>query len=190
MPIRDPIGNLCDRTVRVHIRQVESVNFDVLQAVRLAQQIYGRWGIFFNAASLQTVHLERPDRAYFGTLVTACDREGYLGKQDELYELFGVQDLSSITIFLIGDIMPIMPKFGREVVGCAAHSRARPAVFLDRDAGRETLAHEVGHLLIGTGHDLVEANVMSAVAARCIGAPFLSPRQVQTIRTSPYVQRC
>jgi len=99
MPVRDPIGNLCDHMVRVHIRLVESVNFDVLLAVRLAQQVYGRWGIFFNAASLQAVRLEGSEQKYFAKLVTSCDSEGWLGKQDELYELFGVQELSSITAF-------------------------------------------------------------------------------------------
>jgi hypothetical protein len=190
MPIRDPIGNLCDCAVRVHIRLVESVNFDVLLAVRLAQQVYGRWGIFFDAASLQTVHLERPDREYFATLITACERDGYLGKQDDLYQLFGVQDLCSITVFLIGDIMSIRPRADSAVVGCAAHSRARPAVFIDRAAGPGTLAHEVGHVLIGSGHEFVETNLMNGVDARSIATPRLTPRQVHAIRRSPYVRGC
>lgn len=193
MAIKDPLGNTCDRLVSVHIRQLQAVDFDILGSVRCTQRVYGRYGIYFKVASLQSLHMTDAARTYFETLATSCIQGRTNVKRSSMFEQFGVQDLASITVFLIKTLDHLVPK-PTIMVGCAAHDPSEPAVYLARAATPYDLAHEIGHMLLGMNYDhsIVPNNVMLEGAYEQSTAvnPKLTPSQVATMRRSPYARPC
>jgi hypothetical protein len=195
MPSIDPFGSRCDRVLRVHFRRVHDVEFNLSLSIRFAQQIYGPHGIHLQIASMATVQMTVTDRERLGVQETFCLPNIGNDERDELYNRFGVQDFASITAFLLKGFAD---PFGRpspfETVGCAAHPQHRPAVYLGSHADPWTLAHEVGHVLLGDhlNHSDAPNNLMRSGhdERRTARNQVLDPEQVTYIRRSPYLLPC
>lgn len=192
MPCKDTFGNTCDRLIRVHIRQVQNVHFDIFKAIACAQKAYGEHGFLFEVASSESVRMNLPSLGKLAVVDTLCDWGRSSGDQAELYRRFGVQDLSAITAFLVQGIAQTATK---EVNGCAGHAPHQPAVFLGRDASAWTLAHEVGHVLLSSQFEPVHSpsnrNIMYLFPEH-IGTenPEFTTQQVSQMRKSPYALAC
>lgn len=88
----DPLGNRCDRVLRVHVRRVHSGELDIALSTRFAQKIYGSIGIHFQVSSMETLSLIDADRERFATQETVCLSQVGNNERDELYRRFAVKD--------------------------------------------------------------------------------------------------
>lgn len=191
----DPLGNRCDRVLRVHVRRVHSGELDIALSTRFAQKIYGSIGIHFQISSMETLSLSDADRERFATQETVCLSQVGNNERDELYRRFAVKDFASITAFLIkGFVDPLRPTSRYVAVGCAAHEPHQPAVYVGSQADPWALAHEVGHVLLEGELDHSDApnNVMRSGIddIRTLLAPAFDPEQVANIRRSRHLLRC
>lgn len=194
MPTTDILGNRCDRLLRIHIRRISAVPYDVVQALRYAQRVYGPCGILVEMASQQSVALPIETSREMTRLTLACSYDAIAEKQDELFAWFGVKDLASITVFIVEQLKQT-PSF-EEVRGCAAHAPHRPAVYLSSLAIESTLAHELGHVLLTRSftpkHSRESSNVMLDGALRVSSStsPGFDRAQTEQLRKSSLLLSC
>lgn len=194
MPTTDLFGNRCDRLLRIHIRRISVVTYDVIQALRYAQRVYGPCGILVEMASQQSVSLPVETSREMTRLTLACSYDDIAEKQDELFGWFGVKDLSSITVFIVEQLKQ-RPSY-EDVRGCAAHAPHQPAVYLSSLAIESTLAHELGHVLLTRSfipkHSREPSNVMldGALRISSSASPGFDRAQSEQLRKSPLLLSC
>ena len=90
MPIADTFGNRCDRLLRIHLRRVNDVHYDVANAVKFAQSAYGRCGVLVEVASSRSVHLPVETARDVASFRTASTTDAIADNQAELVEWFAV----------------------------------------------------------------------------------------------------
>lgn len=199
MSRKDSFGNTCNKMVRIHFRQLQPIAFDLFQALSDAQRVYGKYGILVQSASFEAIRLKRQDMARLHSVETECFEDESSPEQTELYERFGVQDLSSITAFLVGTLpAPAHPPLRQDTpaLGCAGHSPHRPAIFIGAFPSPLTLAHEVGHILLeqapGTLRDHANDpfNVMHPYQALSAKNPRFSITQLEWMHRSQMLLPC
>jgi hypothetical protein len=199
MAIVDAFGNRCDRALKVHFRKVHRIEFDVLALIKHTQEIFGKYNILLQLGSLQSVHMDKPSHARLAVVEPAPKAGGSTAEQTELYERFGVNDLHSVTAFLVFELEPpaSLPGTGK-IFGAASHLPHRPAIFLARDVRSTTIAHELGHVLMeadhGNHHTNGVTNVMQGPTPDnrmiCVANPQFSARQLLLMRRSPLLRVC
>jgi hypothetical protein len=191
MPMTDSLGQMCNRVVRVHLRLVQDADFNVFQAVRAAQRVYGKYKIYFQVATQQSVRLEPEAFARLTALETECLHGSSSPEHAELYARFGAQDFGSITAFVVHDIYRPVAK--ASLLGCGTAAPHQPSVILSRQAFDPwVLAHEVGHLLTGLGHSAGSNDLIRSGPAHTITDtnPVLTPVQLEAALRSPYCLPC
>jgi hypothetical protein len=194
MPATDPLGNRCDRIIRIHLRQLQVVEFDIHKSIRCAQRIYGRYGIFFQVASFEGLHLSPDLNRRLSAVATDCVHDTSSPEQTEIYERYGVQDLSSITAFLVYALH--RPGTNSQSLGCGAYSPHRPNVFVSNAANPWVLAHEVAHVLLSdspaAGHSNGPLDLMREGSVRTATDvdPVFSMNQIYFLRQSRHCLPC
>jgi hypothetical protein len=200
MPCVNTFGQRCDRVLRLHVRQVNHVAFDIHQSLQRAQRIYGKYGIFVQVSSIQGVQMPLRDVSRLSSVETECNANESSPEQAELFARFGVQDFASVTVFLVQTLpVPAKPPRKQETApdGCAGHAPHRPAVYLTAFVDNIVLAHELGHVLIEHSalpehHTEGDRHVMRSGAdeVMTIKDPTFSIRQLEAIRRSPFLLPC
>lgn len=187
----DPLGNRCDYLVRVHIRHMQPVVTDIAESVRCAQRVYGGNKILFEVASTQCVSLRGFDIERYNIVNTECSFRLESREHSELFARAGVGDLEGITVFYVRSILTSDGASN----GCASHPPHRPSVLIGTKHTPWTLAHEVGHVLLGprySGHTTESNNLMygSSFVFNRDSNPELNALQLNQIVSSPFVRRC
>ena len=202
MAIVDAFGNRCDRALRVHFRKIHRVEFDVLAFIKHTQEIFGKYNIVLQLGSLQSVHMDKPSHARLAVLDAAHTANKSSAEQTELYERFGVNDLASVTAFLVHEIgrpanAPAPANY--EIAGVASHLPHRPALFLARSVKPTTIAHELGHILMeaqaGDHHtegmkDVMRSGLNGANNWYIADSPQFTAQQLLQMRRSPLLRVC
>lgn len=188
----DPLGNKCDFTVRIHVRQVANSQSSVFEQVRNAQRVYGKVGIYFDVGTMESIALDAAAYSRLAVVTTECNWDEDSPEQAELFERVGASPLQQgILAVFVRDIR----KPDRFTNGCAGHSPHRAAVVVSAFASPWTLAHEVGHVLLGSSflpvHTTSRDNVMFSPTSDLhpsVPPGFDLTQQAQIFR-SPYVTR-
>jgi hypothetical protein len=197
----DPFGNRCDRVLRVHCRQINNTPDNLYLQIERAQRIFGKYGIFVQVGSIAAVRMSDSDLSRLSTVVTECFAGESTPVQDEIYKRFGVQDLVAVNVFFVQRLpLPAHPPLRQDTVldGCATYSLHRPMVMLASFADTITLAHELGHVLLGHAPEHVQehstgpTNVMREGPDDTMtlkSARFNIP-QIEWMRRSPLLLAC
>lgn len=189
----DPLGKRCDFAVAIHVRQVATTQSSVLGQVRNAQRVFGNCGIYFEVATMQSIALDSAAYSRLAVVSTVCQWNQESAEQSELFSRVGASAFQQgITVVFLRDIMTP----NGWVNGCASHAPHRAAVLVSAASSPWTLAHEVGHVLLGPSfmplHSTSRQNVMFAPTADLHPSQpptFDKSQQVQILR-SPYVVKC
>jgi hypothetical protein len=197
----DPLGNRCDRVLRLHCRQVNHTPDDIYLQIDRAQRIFGKYGIFLQVASIAALRMSNTDLTRLTSIVTECFADQSTAAQDDLYRRFGVQDLASVNAFFVQRLpVPAHPPLQQEdpLDGCAGHVPHRPMVLVAAFADTITLAHELGHVLLAHAPDHLREHSTGPVdvmrEGRDDATTFKSARfsikQLEWIRRSPLLLPC
>ena len=185
----NPLGNKCDYCVRVHIRVAAKLSFDINRAIRNAQRLYGRYGIYFEIASSQSVLIPAEYAGDLEIVSTECIAGEESPEQKLLLDLFSASDMVGVTAIFVSML-------SGATLGCASHAAYRAGVIVSSFAPIWTLAHEVGHVLLGQyytpHHTSSDGNLMFAGTATQtrVNDPTLEVSQLNQMRRSPYLTRC
>jgi hypothetical protein len=188
----DPLGNRCYHCVRVHVRSVVNVGIDIAQAIRNAQKIYGDKGIFFEVISQQSIMLNTADFGRLSVVNGQCQWNQESPEQADLFSRVNSFDMLGVTAVFVKGIQTLSGPLN----GCAGHANWRAGVMMGSACTPWTLAHEVGHVLLGASYSPVHTNspnnIMFASSAVFTQAsnPSLDSGQVTQMLRSQYVRPC
>jgi hypothetical protein len=194
LSVRDELGNLCDHRIRVHLFAVALPAVDVRTALRNAQRVYGHHRICLTVVSGQTLSLSAADQLTLNVVDGACSWNIVSDEQRLLHSLGNVGTMApnDIRVYWVNEIR--QPD-GSALAGCAGHAAARPAVMVSAIGSLWTMAHELGHVLLGSTFNPVHVaratNIMYAPSASITAhLPTFDAPQLAAIRASQFCQRC
>jgi hypothetical protein len=202
LAIVDAFGNRCDRALTLHVRKIHRIEFDVLALLKHTQAIFGKYNILLRLGSLESVHMDKPSHARLAIVEPEVEPGKSSAEQTELYRRFGVQDLQSVTAFLVDELTsPANSAIAasQTIEGVASHLPHRPAIFFARQIHPTAIAHELGHVLMesdpGEHHTEGAKSVMASGQldnqyAFSAASPQFTTRQLLTIRRSPLLRVC
>jgi hypothetical protein len=179
--------------VRLHLRSINIPHVSELTALQVVTDVYREYSIQVEMASGQSLLLTNEDQLRLTVIDGDCQWDQVSDDQRVLQGLGG-RDGVGPTDILVYFATVLREKNGNTLQGCAGHPPDRPAAMVAATAiDQTTMAHEVGHVLLGSRfvpvHTADSDNLMCA-AAICTGnPPILTPTQVATIRKSRFCKR-
>jgi hypothetical protein len=193
MSVVDPLGNVCQWKVKLHLRSLGMPRVPEFQALRNAQATFGQYGICMDFASGMSL----PQAADHGNQTLSL-REVDVGtctmaqlmtqQQDALFGYGGRQGVgpSDILCYWVERVESQQ----RQLAGCASHSSAQPACVVSALGSPWTLAHEVGHVL-GLRHTTGTGMLMSTPTASIVAnPPSISATDLQVVKASALCTPC
>lgn len=189
----DPLPPLpgLDYTHRVQLQfySIASPVVPEFQALRNAQRVYRQYGIDFSYSSGMSLALDPHSTIELNDVDTGTCRlnGGMTADQLRLFGLPGTLGGTSgnIRVFYVNTAS----SNGSGLRGCAAY-QGTPSVVVAAAGSRWTLAHEVGHVLMGvvngSSHSTDKANLMFGNTGSITSPlPSLTPAQVTAVKASP-----
>lgn len=191
MSCKDNQGNSCTHKVGLHLYSIAIPSIGALTTLRNAQRVYGKYGINIDMRSGQSLVLTAGQTSTLSSLDTSCKWDSSSLEQRQLYELSNpTATPNTIRVFYVQNIM--QPD-GSPLDGCAGHDINKPAVAIRAAAQIWTMAHEIGHVLLGSGylpvHHALTSNLMCG-AANTKHPPDLDTTQIAAIKRSPLCVPC
>lgn len=193
MSCTDELGNLCTHKVSLHFRSIAMPAVSEFTALQNAQRVYGPHGICVEYASGQCLQLSAEDTLTLDVVDGKCKWDSVSDEQRLLHGLGGGPvGFTGIRVYYVNRIRK---PDGKTLNGCAGHAPLRAAVAVAARGSQWTLAHELGHVLLGSAFRPVHAtstdNVMySPTTAISAAPPSLTWEQLIQIRNSPYCVAC
>jgi hypothetical protein len=145
--------------LRVHVLLVDrSESEAVAFRTKLADvtALFGKVEVIVDTVSVE--HRDIPGTESVD--VGACDAEHPLtSDQTELFghRPDGVPD-TDVVVYVVGSLLPVTST--GPILGCARHRPGKPEAIVDSEISWGGLAHEIGHLLLGPGHENNPDNLM------------------------------
>ena len=174
--------------VGVHIRSVLRQTHPVADLLELTPQVYAPHGIQIEFVSERVLALSL---AQVWPLVSAqmeCRWDSVSGDQGALFR-HGREGVPphEIVAYYVAAIRTSAGLLG----GCGGHKPGIPQVIISAaHDGPWTLAHEIGHVLLGSEfrpvHHPQPTNVMNVMANSLRKVPSIAQRQAAVMRRSPY----
>lgn len=167
--------------VGLHFRAIAltQVSFDLI--LSSAQAVYAQYGIRIDMANGQSLLLAPGDQARLETVDQACKWDLSTGEFNELHSRGGPAPATEILVYFIKSFNP-------QLNGCGGHAKNRPAATVAASGTRWTVAHEVGHVLLGSGflpvHVTDTRNLMNKTTATITSMPTLTEKQLAQMRKS------
>jgi hypothetical protein len=150
---KDKHGNDCKHRLRVRIYTLAPVKFNYVKALTFAEKLYGGMGILFDTVHQSCPVLTVAQQAKLAIIDGTCKWDQNNKEQDQLHKLVKAP-AGQLCVFIVGAIKT--PK--GHLAGCAGHEPTTPgAVVSSKDASDFTLAHEIGHVLLGSGYSPVHS---------------------------------
>lgn len=143
------------KAVSIHVRTLAAPAFSYSKAIAIAKQVYSDIGVAFNVLTeLCPVVADEP-AIDLTEIDGQCDWDKFNAEQESLYKRAS-PGATGITVFIVGGIRKTN---GSALAGCAGHAPSKPAAIVSADKGTVyTIAHEVGHVLLGPKYTPVHTN--------------------------------
>lgn len=183
-----PAGGTWDHRIRVHFRSIAAPAVPEMVALRNARRVYGQYDIRVEMASGETLALDPSEEVMLDAVEGACSWDQVNDEQNVLHGMGSMAGVgpNDIVVYYVNRI--IKPN-GSPLAGCASHTPVRPAVMVSSIGSPWTMAHEIGHVLLGSAfvpvHSGDNTNLMFAPSANITAdPPGLTPAQLTAIRAS------
>src|ERR1700733_526167 len=191
---KDELDPACDFRVRLHFRSLGSPKVPEMIALNNAQRVYGPNGISVVMASGQSLLLSGGDTLTLDTVDMQCQWDFISGEQEIVQNLGGFQGVGPTDV-LVYYVNNIRQPDGSALAGCAGHAPGRAALIVSAIGSPWTLAHELGHVLLGSKfipvHSTDSTNVMfSPSASITANPPNFTAAQLTAIKASALCVSC
>jgi len=169
--------------VRLHFRSLSLTTVPFDSIFRAVQRAYALHGIRMDFASGLSLGLPEDEATRLASVSGSCEWEITDGDFAEVQRLGGPVSATDIVVYCVN-------KFATPgLLGCGGHLTGKPACIVGSQAARYSTAHEVGHVLLGSGfnpvHDPNITNLMYAYENRTGDPPDLNDPQVTQMKSSP-----
>jgi hypothetical protein len=136
--------------VRLHLRSINMPQVPELTALEIAKDVYREYSIQAEMASGQSLLLSDPDQFQLTSVDGDCLWDQVSDDQRLLQSLGGTQGVGPNDIRVYFATV-LKEQNGNLLQGCAGHPPDRAAVMIAASAvDKTTVAHEVGHVLLGS----------------------------------------
>ena len=185
-----PPAQAYDRKVRLHFRSTAMPVVPELTALANAQQVYDGCNVLLEFAFGLSMGASGMDLLLLDASDATCNWDDASDQQKLLEQLGGRQGVgpNDVVVYYVNQISQ---KSGGPLNGCAGHRRGMAAVAVAASGSPWTLAHELGHVLLGPSFSPVHhpdtINIMFAPTTGITAAvPSFTPEQVARLRASPF----
>ncbi len=179
-----------DRKVRLHFRSTAMPVVPEFTALANAQQVYDGCNVLLEFASGVSMGVTGDDLLMLDASDGTCQWNDASDQQKLLEKLGGRQGVgpNDVVVYYANQIKE---KSGNQLNGCAGHRPNMAAVVVAAGGSPWTLAHELGHVLLGPDfrpvHSADTINVMFAPTTGITAPiPAFTPEQVNRLRASPF----
>lgn len=168
--------------VRLHFRSIAltTVPFDRMLAD--AENVYGQYGIKAEYANGESLALTPDQTTLFDRIDQACNWTLDDGEFNQLHSLGSPAPTNEVLVYYVKSFSQ------GNLLGCGGHATNRPALTVAARASRWDTAHELGHVLLGSGFSPVHVNdtrnLMHPTASSFMDIPVLTNMQVAQMRRS------
>jgi hypothetical protein len=168
--------------VRLHFRSIALTNVPFQRSLTNAELVFGQYAIKVEFGSGESILLSEDQRQLFNQIDQSCDWILSSGEFNQLQGLGSPAPPTDILVFHVN-------RFADATVGgCGGHAANRPACTITASAFAWDTAHEVCHVLLGSGFNPVHANdrrnLMFSISRTVASIPILTDRQVAQVRAS------
>src|SRR4051794_12714245 len=137
--------------VRLHFRATELTQQPFDRLLSNAQLVYGQYGIRIDMANGESLALSDADGALFDQIDQECN---WVLDDGEIKRLHGFGTPAPSTDVLVYFVRAFS---NPNTLGCGGHSGGRPGCTVAASGSQWSMAHEVGHVLLGSGFAPVHA---------------------------------
>jgi hypothetical protein len=168
--------------IGLHFRSIALTQVAFSRILSSAQDLYAQYGIRIDMMNGQSLLFTPGDQARFEKVNQECVWDLSVGEFNELHSRGAPAPNTDVLVYFV-------KSFKEQLNGCGGHAKGRPACTVAESGTRWTVAHELGHVLLGSGFAPVHVNdtrnLMNVTTATITSMPTLTHRQLAQIRNSP-----
>lgn len=182
------ICKLFTHCVKLHFRSISLTDVSFDKILKSAQKVYAQYGIEIRCESGQSLLLTKDQLEKFDKVDGVCEWTITSGEYAGIQKLGPSTPTSEIRVYFIKE-------FSEALRGCGGHAPNQPACICAASGTKWTMAHEVGHVLLGSSfrpvHSRNKKNLMySSTSGITAKLPTLTGKQVAQMKKSPYCFAC
>ena len=167
--------------IRLHFRSISDTVVPFNSILASTQEVYAQFDIKVEFASGLSLGLSADEAAQFEQIDGTCTWNITAGEFADLLKKGGPVPSHEITVFFVD-------RFSESINGCGGHLPDRPACIVAKRGSRFCTAHEVCHVLLGSGFSPVHItdtnNLMHPVDISRSRVPTLTTAQISAVKAS------
>jgi hypothetical protein len=172
--------------VGLHFRSIALTQVTFDRILSSAQAVYAQYGIRIDMMNGQSLLFSPGDQTRFEKVNQQCVWDLSVGEFNELHARGAPAPATDVLVYFV-------KSFKEQLNGCGGHAKGRPACTVAETGTRWTVAHELGHVLLGAGFSPVHVNdtrnLMNTTTSTITAMPTLTVRQLAQIRMSSVCRR-
>ncbi len=167
--------------VGLHFRAIAMTQVAFDRILASAQAAYAQYGIRIDMMNGESLLFSAGDQARFEKVNQECLWDLSVGEFNELHGRGTAAPANEVLVYFV-------KSFKEQLNGCGGHTKGRPACTIAETGTRWTVAHELGHVLLGSTFAPVHVNdtrnLMNTTTSTIISMPTLSVSQLAQMRKS------
>jgi hypothetical protein len=168
--------------VNLHFRSIALTSTPFDRLLSSAKTAYGQYGIAIEMGNGESLALCEADQALFDQIDQECNWLIDDGEIKRLHSLGTPAPQTDVLVYFVRRFSDA------SLTGCGGSGANRPACTIAAFGNRWTMAHEVGHVLLGSSfspvHSTLSHNLMFGSTKSEAIIPILTDRQVKQMRAS------
>jgi len=167
--------------VGLHFRSIALTNVTFDQILSSAQAVYAQYGIRVDMMNGESLGLEPGDQTRLEQVDQQCNWVLSTGEFNDLHSRGTAAPATDVLVYFIRSFNP-------QLNGCGGHAAGRPACTVAATGTQWTVAHEIGHVMLGQAFAPVHVNdtrnLMNTTTSTITSMPTLTEKQLRQIRAS------
>ncbi len=167
--------------IGLHFRAIALTQVTFNKILSSAQAVYAQYGIRIDMMNGESLAFTPADQTRFEKVNQDCKWDLSVGEFNELHARGSFAPATEVLVYFV-------KSFKEQLNGCGGHSKGRPACTVAETGTRWTVAHELGHVLLGATFAPVHVNdtrnLMNTTTTTIVGTPTLTVAQLARIRAS------
>ncbi len=167
--------------IRLHFRSISLTDVPFNSILSHTQAVYAQYGIKIDYMTGMSLMLSPDEAKRLEQIDGSCTWKVTGGEYAELLQLGSPVPGSDIVVFFVD-------RFSESINGCGGHMTNRPGCIVAKAGTKFCTAHEVGHVLLGSGfspvHSTDKTNVMFDTDIVRSKTPVFTADQIKQIKVS------
>lgn len=167
--------------VGLHFRSIALTNVTFDRILSSTEAVYAQYGIRIDMMNGESLGLEPGDQTRLEQVDQQCNWVLSTGEFNDLHSRGTAAPPTDVLVYFIRSFSP-------QLNGCGGHAAGRPACTVAATGTQWTVAHEIGHVMLGQAFAPVHVNdtrnLMNTTTATITSMPTLTEKQLKQIRAS------